>query len=91
MPVITRDIGESFLNPVTFSVKYLGESGFSLIIFCCPYYCLEPKKKMLSIFFLFSSFQRNVPFTEWFQLEPVQSYYKSIPLEVFMERLAPER
>lgn len=35
--------------------------------------------------------QRNVPFTEWFQLAPVQSYHKSLPLEDFLAQLAPER
>ena len=35
--------------------------------------------------------QRNVPFTEWFQLAPVQSYHKSLPLEDFLSQLAPEK
>ena len=34
--------------------------------------------------------QKNVPFTDYFELEPVQSYYKSLPLEDFMEQLAPD-
>ena len=35
--------------------------------------------------------QHNVPFTDWFELEPVQSYHKSLPLEDFMEQLAPKK
>ena len=35
--------------------------------------------------------QRNVPFTDWFKLESVQNYHKSLPLEDFMEQLAPEK
>ncbi|KAL5499922.1 hypothetical protein EMCRGX_G011394 [Ephydatia muelleri] len=35
--------------------------------------------------------QGNVPYTEWFQLEPVQSYHKSLPMEDFLSQLAPQK
>ncbi len=33
--------------------------------------------------------QKNVRFTDWFELEPVQSYHKAILMEDFLEQLAP--
>ncbi|KAH3695884.1 GDP-fucose protein O-fucosyltransferase 1-like [Dreissena polymorpha] len=33
---------------------------------------------------------KNVPFTDWFKLEPLQEYHKVIPAEQFMKILAPE-
>ena len=32
--------------------------------------------------------QRNVRFTEWFQLEPMQRYHKAVLAEDFMEHYA---
>ena len=37
------------------------------------------------------SLQGNIPFTEWFQLEPIQSYHKSLPMEDFLSQLAPQK
>ncbi len=37
-----------------------------------------------------TNLQRNVPFTEWFQLDKVADYHRVIPAEDFMEQLAPK-
>ena len=33
--------------------------------------------------------QERVPFTDYFDLTVMQSYHKTIPMELFMEELAP--
>lgn len=35
--------------------------------------------------------QRNVPFTDWFQVAPIQSYHKAILLQDFLQHLAPSK
>ena len=37
------------------------------------------------------STQRNVPFSEWFKVEAVQEYHKSLPLEDFLLAFGKER
>ncbi|XP_035667533.1 GDP-fucose protein O-fucosyltransferase 1-like [Branchiostoma floridae] len=32
---------------------------------------------------------RNVPFSEWFKVEPLQSYHRVVSMEAFLEQLAP--
>ena len=41
-------------------------------------------------FSLLVAVQANVPFSEWFDIEPVESYHKALPLEDFMAQLAPQ-
>ena len=35
-------------------------------------------------------FQKNIPFTDWFKLEPVRAYHRVVTAHDFMEFLAPE-
>lgn len=34
-------------------------------------------------------FQKNIPFTDWFRLEPVLEYHRVITAEDFMKNVAP--
>lgn len=38
---------------------------------------------------VYCTLQERVPFTDYFDLSVMQSYHKAIPMEQFMEELAP--